>query len=129
MKHTKVTDLTKNSLDDKTKVNSESQTKKDSVPSNQIAEEGQKSTKSTPTIPQKERIRKLLDGYFYEYDGDLDNLNEATEEILDIVNQARVDELDNYRSMIFQFGKWRKLGIEMSEEEVNDRIKELEGKK
>jgi hypothetical protein len=40
---------------------SKSQTKKDSVPSNQIAEEGQKSTKSTPTIPQYDKVNTTED--------------------------------------------------------------------
>lgn len=39
--------------------------------------------------------------------------------------KARKEELESNCSQIYQFGKWKPLGIEMDEDEVNERIKSL----
>lgn len=99
-------------------------TKKDSIKKSKLAVIG-----SNPTIPQKElteQMREVLEGVYHR--GNTDGLNnvyrehnigDSVEYSLDIVNQARVEELEN-------IVKWHSYGA-VPKHIIDDRIGELKG--
>ena len=126
------TNLTKNSLDDKTKVISKSPTKKDSIKKSKLAVIG-----SNPTIPQKElteQIEEVLEDLPNAWCEDCEHprcigkKKSALSQLLDIVNQAVVSELKNLPRQEHHRSNIRIYTCTKTSM-IRSRIKELEGKK
>jgi hypothetical protein len=52
-------------------------------------------TPSPKQDPAIEAVKAILDYHFYEYEGDRDNINEATAKISQLINEAKISELKN----------------------------------